>query len=328
MKAAFAGLRHGHVFTLWRWAQEHPDIEIIGAWEQNAAAREAARERAQVEFTYDTFEALLADPAVEIVALGDCYGLRGREAIAALQAGKHIIADKPLCTSLEELAQIRRLSAEKKLKVSCMLDLRYCFAVQKARELVESGRLGAIHTVGFNGQHHLNYGVRPAWYFEEGMHGGTINDIAIHGVDLVRYITGGEFAKTLGARCWNAFAKEEPQFADCAQFMATLTDGTGVLADVSYAHPGSKFPLHPVWRFDFWGEKAMMELTLCDDTLLFAEKDAETPVIFKGEAPQGNGFDDLLADIAGTPTAHNTESVLRSTEAALRIQKFAQENDR
>ena len=52
------------------------------------------------------------------------------------------------------------------------------------------------------------------WYFEEGKHGGTINDIAIHGIDLLRFITGKEFTKVNFAKTWNAFADKEPEFKE------------------------------------------------------------------------------------------------------------------
>jgi predicted dehydrogenase len=66
--------------------------------------------------------------------------------------------------------------------------------------------LGKIKTAAFTGQHPLNWGVRPGWYFEEGKHGGTFNDIAIHGVDAISWIAGCKWAKTLYARdraSWN-----------------------------------------------------------------------------------------------------------------------------
>lgn len=47
------------------------------------------------------------------------------------------------------------------------------------REVVRSGRIGEIQTMSFAGQHPLLRGERPNWYFEPGMHGGTLNDIAV-----------------------------------------------------------------------------------------------------------------------------------------------------
>ncbi len=325
-KVAFAGFRHGHIFTLYNWIKESDNAMITGGFEPDAAAREAAVERAGVDFVYDTYEQLLSDDSVDIVAIGDCYGKRGAEIIKALTAGKHVIADKPLCTSLEELYEIRRLAEQKNLKVSGMYDLRCTYSVNKAREIVSQGLLGEVHNVGFTGQHALDYGKRPSWYFEEGMHGGTINDIAIHGMDLVRMITGKELVKVHGARCWNAFAKEEKHFKDSAQFIVEMTGGMGVMADVSYAKPVCSYPINSIWRFSFWGEKGMLEFSMKDDKVFLALDKSEEPQIFEGTCNEPNPFEQFLLDINGTPTSHDTYSALKSAEAVLTIQKFADEH--
>lgn len=109
------------------------------------------------------------------------------------RVGKHLIADKPICTSLEELDAIEKLAADKNLKIGCMLDLRQYPPLVKLCQLVQDDVLGEIRTISFTGQHPLNWGIRPGWYFKEGKHGGTINDIAIHGIDYLTWATGMKF---------------------------------------------------------------------------------------------------------------------------------------
>ena len=106
MKIAFAGFRHGHIFALYNQVKECPDVEIAGSWEENEEARKAAAEKSGVEFDGRSFEDLLADDSIDMIAVGDYYGRRGELCIRALEAGKHVIADKPICTSLEELDRI------------------------------------------------------------------------------------------------------------------------------------------------------------------------------------------------------------------------------
>ena len=229
---AFCGLRHGHIFSLYDLAKANPEVRVVGAWEEDEAARAQAMEKIAEPF-YGSYEQLLADPRVEIVAVGDYYGVRGQRIIQALRAGRHVLSDKPLCTRLSELDEIERLCREKGLYVGCMLDLRYDPALRLAARLVRSGELGEIHAVNFTGQHPLNYGTRPMWYFEPGKHGGTFNDLAIHGLDAVRFITGLDYRRTLYARQYNAFAREQPDFPDCAQLMGEYENGAGLVADVS-----------------------------------------------------------------------------------------------
>ena len=67
--------------------------------------------------------------------------------------------------------------------------------------------IGDLVTISFGGQHALNYkedgSGRAAWYFEEGKHGGTLTDIAVHGIDLAQWICGCRVKSVTGARAWS-----------------------------------------------------------------------------------------------------------------------------
>ena len=123
---------------------------------------------------------MLEETDCDAIAIGDYYAQRGSLIIQALSHGKHVISDKPLCTSLDELDEIERLAAAKSLKVNCMLDMRDSAPFISVRKLIRQGLIGEVHAITFGGQHPLLLGKRPAWYFEPGKHGGTINDIVIH----------------------------------------------------------------------------------------------------------------------------------------------------
>ena len=322
MNIAFAGFRHSHIFGLYESAKNSNRVNITGCFEEDATAREQVTKDHGIEFNYATYDEVLSDSSVDAVAIGDCYGKRGNLAIEALKAGKHIILDKPICTSLEDLNEIESVSKEKNLQVCCMLDLRYVVPARKVKEMVENGEIGEVLTVNFTGQHPLNYGVRPMWYFEEGMHGGTINDIAIHGVDLVSFITGKRLTKVNYAGCWNAYADKEPAFKDCGQFVAEF-EGLRLMADVSYAAPNYNGILPTYWDFSFWGTKGLIKFSYLDPTIRLY-KDSET--VIKVE-DLGIGYLDAFCDeIEGKTTIMTTESVIASARDTLTIQKFADEN--
>lgn len=325
MKIAFAGLRHGHIFTLADMARKNPLFTIAGWWEEDEPSRESAGAKFS-EPAYDSYDALLADPQVDVVAVGDYYGIRGERIIRALKAGKHVMCDKPVCTRLEELEQIESLLAEKNLKLGCMLDLRYDAGLRYARTLAQDGTLGEIHAVNFTGQHPLNWGSRPMWYFEPGKHGGTFNDIAVHGVDAVMMVTGLAYEKTLCARQWNAFAHHAPDFPDCAQMMGMLENGAGVTADVSYAAPApSAFSLPPYWRFTFWGENGFLECKLGEKEVTLALTGDAAARKIEAPAVEGDYLTDLYREIQGESVPFDTRSVLDTTKTLLMIQKSAQE---
>jgi len=335
MNLAFVGFKHRHTGAIYQEAMADPDINVLGAWEDTDEGK-ALAEGIGLEFNYPTFEAVLQDERVDAVCLGGCYGERGAEAIAALKAGKHVYADKPLCTSLSELDEIERLSKEKNLKVGCYLMVRPMAGMKNLREMIGSGVLGEIGSVNITGQHPLQYGSRPMWYFEEGKHGGTINDIAIHGVDTVRFVTGLGVKTVTAARTWNHFAKEQPQFRDCGQFMAELENGAGLMMDVSYAAPAScGFSLETYWRMTFWGTKGVAEYKMKGAGK--AAIDGDDGAILQVALNGSSGFEtvekeaynvklihEFVREIRGeTDLLINTEDVIRTSRDVLTIQKEA-----
>jgi len=130
MNVAFAGLRHAHIFDLYEMIKVHEDFSVVGGFEADENARQTAIEKG-IPCTYQSYEKLISDERVETIILGGCYADRGQMAILALQAGKHVMADKPLCTSLTELDEIERLAKEKKnISEKAKLEIQYSSSFQ------------------------------------------------------------------------------------------------------------------------------------------------------------------------------------------------------
>ena len=201
------------------------------------------------------------------------------------------------------------------------------------RGLIRQGTIGEIHAVQFGGQHPLMLGSRPAWYFEPGQHGGTINDIGIHAIDGIPFITGLRFTRLEAARCWNAFAPETPHFNDGAQMLLTMDNGCGVVGDVSYFAPdGPGYALPYYWRMTFWGREGVLETATNDDHLELAP--AKGSKVERRRLPPGNSggyLDAFLKGIRGESREEGeltTEQVLASSEMALRVQAAADGGER
>lgn len=323
MKIAFAGLRHSHIYLMYQDALADSDLEVIGAWDDDPIAREEAA-AAGLNVCFDTYEELLSAPGLEAVAFGGCYGDRGAMIIQAMEAGKHIMADKPVCTSLEELDRIEVLSREKGLKVGCALTLRYSPLTVTAKKLIESGALGEIQSVYMGGQHPYRAVGRPKWYYDPKKHGGTINDIGIHSIDLTRFLTGYGLKEINSARCWCTRPEVAPNFKESGQFMITLENNAGMLGDMSYHVPdsfGFQFPLY--WRINVWGVKGMLEYYYNSTQVTFYENGKTEPQYFDGIQPDSNYFHDFVKDVQGLPSPLDTAEVLRTQREILMIQSSA-----
>lgn len=327
-KLAFAGFRHGHVTSLYSLAREADDVEIVAACEEHEATRRALAEAGTVKVTHSDYARMLDEVECDAVAVGDAFGLRGARLIEALSRGLHGIVDKPPCTRLSELDQLEALVEKGRLKVGCMLTMRDSGQFLKVRELIRDDAIGEIHAITFGGQHPLLLGSRADWYFEPGMHGGTINDIGIHAIDAIPWLTGLRFSRVEAARCWNAFPASSPHFEDGAQMMLTLENGAGVVGDVSYFMPDKAgYSLPQYWRTTFWGRRGLIETASASDSVcLVRDGDAQPQHLPAAPAATGGYFRAFRQDIAGEPPGAgelDTTAVLRSARLALRVQEAA-----
>ena len=323
MNIVFFGFRHPHIFDFYRMAQAHPQVQILGSVEEHPEDRAKAAELLGIHFDETTYLQYLKDANVDTVAIGCAYGDRGDAVIAALEHGKHVISDKPLCTSPQQLARIQQLVEQTNRKVMCLLDLRYYPAMQAAEALLQSGSMGKIQNVSFTGQHCLNEDSRQRWYFEKGKHGGTINDLAIHGVDLIRHLAGCGIGKIHAARTWNAYAKKHPDFKDSAIFMAELENGAGVLADISYSAVPLIYQSPIYWNFKLWCEKGVVEFCLAKNDVTVYDGQGEQPRIVPGFVKENSILDDMLQEIREDTTVL-THSTLQATYDTMQIQMAAE----
>lgn len=322
MKVAFAGFGHTHILSIYGGISASSEHSVVGVWESDEPTKAILQQKG-IEITYTSYQDMLENSGADIIAVGSWFGERGNLIIEALHAGKHVFVDKPLCTRMQELEEIQRLVKEKDLKVGCMFFMRYLGQAQRVKQLLTDGTLGEVRTVYYGQQHPLLYSTRPAWYYQEGKHGGVINDIAIHGIELIRYLTGEQVKSVHGARCWNAYAQKEPQFADCGQFMAELSNGAGVLGDVSYAIPDSVgYSLPTYW--EIFCSKGVVRFSPNWENITVYVDTQKEPLTLGMLSSAGSAWEDFMRDIHGEPVhLLDTQEVLQATRDTLLIQEFA-----
>ncbi len=324
---AFVGFRHGHILDLLSAIEAHAGAEVVACCEEDAATREELARAGRVDVTHTDFATMLREVECDVVAIGDVYARRGGLAIAALRSGRHLLGDKPLCTSLGELTEIERLAAEQQRLVSLQLDSRGSAAFRLARAIIHAGEIGEVATIRIEGQHPLLLGTRPGWYFEPGQHGGTINDIGVHAFDFVPWITGLEWGGISAARTWNAKAREYPHFHDCAQLMGKLTNGAGVLADFSYLAPDQLgYQLPHYWRIAVHGTKGMLETNLlATEVTVILDKSSVPECRPAGAGLQRAYLEDFLYELAGQADLADLRSrdALKASRLALEAQALA-----
>lgn len=323
MRVAVSGFKHGHICTVIDQVKANPELEIVAATEEYPQKYKDYIDATGVQITHADWRKMIDDVDFDVLIIGDAYAQRGAQVIRALEAGKHILTDKPLCCSLEELEQIRRLGQSKRRSVIVGLENRYRPCWQTAKRLIASNEIGQLSSIAVFGHHPLNYKTgRPDWYFEPGMHGGIFNDLLIHAVDGLEWMTNLQISEIIAARAWNSELPQVPFFQDAGQVMLKLEKDVGVIADCSYKTPeGHSSP----WTFYFWGTEGMLKLTTKDKIIIQRHMEPEKEIVPTLQN-KTTLINDLLADI-NSDSAYSailtTEECLASTYKTLLVQEAA-----
>nr|WP_090892991.1 Gfo/Idh/MocA family oxidoreductase [Evansella caseinilytica] len=149
---------------------------------------------------YTSYEELLADPAIDAVSVCTPNYLHAPVSIAALQAGKHVLCEKPMATSKEEAEAMVAAAEASGKKLMIAHNQRFVPSHQKARQLIESGKLGKIYSFrtafGHGGPEGWSVDGAESWFFKkEQAFIGAMGDLGVHKTDLLRFILGEEFVE-------------------------------------------------------------------------------------------------------------------------------------
>jgi predicted dehydrogenase len=168
-------------------------VEIAGiAASSDDKARKFADEIGVERATGD-YRQLLADETIEAVHVCTPNSLHFPMAKDALQAGKHVLCEKPLATSVQEAQQLVDLAAQKGLANCTFHNLRYYPLVQHIRRIREAGELGEIYAVqGTYSQDWLLYDTDWNWRIDTSANGRSraFADIGTHWCDMIEHTTG------------------------------------------------------------------------------------------------------------------------------------------
>lgn len=169
-----------------------------------AAARELA-ERAGVASTTDLDDVLRSDE-VDALSIATPHNTHSPLAVAGLEAGKHVLCEKPLAESMQAGRRMLEAAHANDRLLSMWMIMRYWPHVQEGRRLVAAGALGQvgglfINTLGYKGPQYWHHGVSGRSRYtdwranREQAGGGILIMNSVHQIDLWRYVTGLNFAQ-------------------------------------------------------------------------------------------------------------------------------------
>jgi len=272
---------------------------------------------------------ILEDKSIQLVLSAIIPDERAPLGIRVMKHGKDYMSDKPGITTLEQLAEVRKVQKETNRIYSIMYSERFeNRATEKAGELAKAGAIGkVIQTIGL-GAHRMSTPTRPAWFFDKKRFGGIITDIGSHQFDQYLFFTGSTTAHVVASQIGNVNHPQYPLFEDFGDVMLSGNGGAGYLRVDWFTPDGLN-----TWgdgRLTVLGTEGYMEIRKNVDIAgrpggnhLFLVNNKETVYIDCSQQPLPYGtrlVDDVLNR---TATAMTQEHCFLATELALKAQNNA-----
>jgi predicted dehydrogenase len=189
--SGYAG--EGHTLALRR-----AGVEVVAMAGRTLSACQATAERLQIPLAGNDYQQLLRDLQPDIVAVGTPGGAHLEQCLAAIDAGCHVLCDKPLATTAPAARQIYQAAQAKGVKTAYAASYRYQPQALYARELVQSGALGQVYEVECVSHYHWPKLMPFGWPHRLDQGGGRLNNNFTHKLAIVQHVVGGEILAAMG----------------------------------------------------------------------------------------------------------------------------------
>ncbi|MGD9495154.1 MAG: Gfo/Idh/MocA family protein [Armatimonadota bacterium] len=321
LRVGLIGLK-GHQGTILSGVQQMPDARLVAVCDDDEGKLVAVAGWPSADGDTRTFTD--ADEMLDAVEM-DIVGVCGTDAeraaviIAAAERGIHVIAEKPLAMSLDELARVRQAVTDAGIHLTMLLTMRYDPPYRTIRRLVAEGAIGEVCLATMQKSYRL--GERPAWQRSRATFSGIIPFIGIHALDLIRWTTGREFVAG-AAWCANVAHPEMGDLEDSASIALGLDNRGSATVRLDYCRPAAA-PTHGDDRLRIAGDQGVVEFMLIrDEVTLITAREGPRAV----EMEQGlDQFADFVAAVRGEgECVVPAQDCFRMTEVCLRLREAAE----
>lgn len=233
------------------------NVEIVAVCDINEERANQVAEKYEAK-VYTDYKELLQSGEVDAVSVCTPNYLHAPISIAALEAGIHVLCEKPMATSYEEADAMISAAEKNGKKLMIAHNQRFVKSHQKARQLIESGEVGKIYSFrsafGHGGPEGWSVEGKGGWFFKKDQAFiGAMGDLGVHKTDLLRYILGEEFVEV------GAFVETSAKdFADVDDnAVCVLKTESGIIGTLaaSWAYVGKEDNSTIIY-----GEKAILRL--------------------------------------------------------------------
>jgi predicted dehydrogenase len=313
---------------------EASGFELVSVCSSRRENAEAAAEQFGAAQATAQFQELLDNDDVDVVVVATPPRWHKSMSIDALNAGKHVICEKPMALSVDEATEMLAVANEHGLTHVIDHELRYSPSNRQFRKMVTDGYIGELRY--FDVRACLPLTVNPvmpfahhSWRDEAENGGGLLSGIFSHYVDMMRF-SFGDVAAVRGFASTALTKKPYPQDSGRMGFGEVTTDDriaiSGELASGALFSMAGSWSVHHGMglRVEAFGDKGTLVLP-DPDTLLgaTANEEALTPVALPHRAGGHAGaFADMLADIEQVLRGERSSGYFATFEDGLRVQEF------
>jgi len=231
--------------------KKHPEAELVAIADVHEGRATLLQEQFAIPKRYASPDELIADADLDAVSIGLPTFLHAKTAIAAIEAGKHVLLDKPFAMNAEEAESVVEAAKKAGVVFTVGMNQRFTGEAQTARSIIDRGDLGEIYHAEASWCRRVGAPRFGTWFGDKSRSGGgTLLDIGVHVLDLCLHLIG-EFApvsvsgsvytkfgnRGLGEGGWGKSDRGEQIFDvdDFASAFIKLASGTSVILKTSWA---------------------------------------------------------------------------------------------
>lgn len=237
--AGMAGKAHAAAYRVAPTLYEStlPDLRYVSIGDMNAeVGREAAR-RYGYERSDTDWRAIADDPDIQVVSVVIANSLHLEVVRGLIEAGKHVLCEKPLSDTLASARKMADLAREASSVVRIGLTYRRQPGVAAIRDWIQDGTLGRV--LHFSGRYWCDYGCNPmapmSWRYKGPMGSGALADLGSHLTYLSEFLCGGITAVSGGAFATAIKKRPVPLGAVVGHGLAAVSDRKETVENDDYA---------------------------------------------------------------------------------------------
>jgi predicted dehydrogenase len=229
---------------------QNNEARLVAICDKNEARAKEKADKYGAEKTYTDYREMLADPDIDAVSICTWNNTHAEISIAALEAGKHVLCEKPLCKTVEEAIRVEAAVRKTGKVLQVGFVRRYADTVQVLRKYLDAGDLGEIYYAKATCLRRL--GNPGGWFSDiERSGGGPLIDLGVHIIDICWYLMGKPKVKSVSGNTYRKLgnrsnvqnlsfykaADYDPSHndvEDLANAMIRFENGASLMVDVSF----------------------------------------------------------------------------------------------